>query len=243
VASPPLFLTTADWALHGIVMGVLVGLAGAFTLVDRMSPSRGGWISLRGIASFFVWIFVACYAAASSVTFVFSPLWGPVASYLAALPLVGVGWAIYRAMDRLKERRLFARALPDLLGRFELLSWSPETPGPGRLRLQAEIRALRELRVRFHGSGLDAAGQPAQVFERPKAVSLKAGETARLVLEIPVTPDRPMVDYVLEFWTWTDGDPEDGPTQGVLSYERIGADLQDGVCLLRRPLPSPTPSG
>jgi|SRR5262245_24140846 len=226
------------WATHGIVIGVLVGLGVLITAIDLRTSSRGGWISLHGILSFFVWIFIVAFAVISTLTYgLLSPVIGVVPSYLAALPVAGGLWWIRLAFERRKERLRDARYREDLVSRLELLSWSTETPGPGRLRLQAEIRALRDLRVRFHGTAIDAAGTPACLFEKLKPVPVKAGETARLELEIAFTPVRPMVDYVLEFWTWTGGESEGGASQGVLSYEKVDEDVQDGVCLLRRPLP------
>lgn len=230
-------MSSADWALHGIVLSVLAGIGGVFTVIDRLSPSRGGWISLRGVASFFVWIVLGCYAVASTVTFALSPYWGVAASYLAALALLPAAWGIFRGLERRKERRLYARMKADLISRLELRSWSAETPGPGRLRLTAEIRALRDLLVRFNGWGLDASRNPVMVHEKLEPVRVKADETARVELEIPVTPDRPMVDYVLEFWTWNGDDEEGGPSQGVISYHQIDGELQDGASHLLLPLP------
>jgi hypothetical protein len=235
-------MNSADWALHGIVLAVMAGIGLVFTLIDRLSPSRGGWISLRGVASFFVWIVLVCYAVASTLTFALSPYWGPVPSYLAALALLPVAWGIFRGLERRKEHRLYARMKADLISRLELLSWSAETPGPGRLRLRAEIRALRDLLVRFDGRGLDASQDSVQLYERQAPVQVKSGDTARLELEISFAPDRPLVDHVLEFWTWNGSDEEDGPSQGVISYQKIDADLQDGACHLLRPLPPPGPN-
>lgn len=232
-------MISADWALHGIVLAVLAAIGLAIALIDRLSPSRGGWISLRGVVSFLAWIVLGVYAVASTVTFAFSPYWGIPASYLAALPLLAVAWGVFRALERRKHHRLYARMKADLISRLELRSWSAETPGPGRLRLRAEIRALRDLLVRFNGWGVDAAGNPALRFDPLKPVRAKAGETARLELEIAVPPDRPMVDHVLEFWTWNGGDEEGGPSQGVISYRKTDQDLQDGACHLIRPLPPP----
>ena len=94
--------------------------------------------------------------------------------------------------------------------------------------------------MRFDGLGIDAARRPVSLSEKQEAVPVKAGETARLELEISFTPDRPLVDHVLEFWTWMDGNAEAGPTQGVISYEKIAAESQEGPGLLRRPLPPPS---
>jgi hypothetical protein len=235
-------METAPWGIHGVVLAILAGIGLAVTVIDRLTPSRGGWISLRGVASLFVWIVLGSYAVASTLTFALSPFWGPVAGYLAALPLLAAAWGAFRGLERCKTRRLYERQKAEIGSRLELLSWSPETPGPGRLRLRAEIRARKDLLVRFHGMGLDAARNPVLLDDRQEPVRVKADETARLELEISFTPDRPMADHVLEFWTWTGVDEEGGPSQGVLSYERVDAELQDGPCLLRRPLPPARPT-
>jgi len=233
-------LNNLDWATHGIVMGVLAAIGVVFTVVDRLGASGGGF--LRGMVSVLVWIGLAIAAAVFTLTFaLLSPYVGMVPSYLAALPILAAGWFVPRRLKERKWNRLCERQQVELSSRFELLSWSPETPGPGRLILRAEIRPLKDLMVRFHGEGRDGAGGFALLFEELKPVAAKAGETARFQLEIKVTPDRPMVDYELEFWTWT-GNIAGGASQGVISYEKIDADLQDGPSRLRRPLPPPRPS-
>jgi hypothetical protein len=234
-------METAHWGVHGIVLAILAAVGLGVTVIDRLTPSRGGWISLRGVASLFVWIVLGSYAVASTLTFALRPFWGPVASYLAALPLLALAWGVFRGLERRKTRRLYERQRAEIGSRLELLSWFPDSPGPGRLRLRADIRARKDLLVRFNGMGLDAARNPVLLDDRAEPVRVKADETARLELEITITPDRPMVDHVLEFWTWTGDDEEGGPSQGVLSYERIDAELLDGPCLLRRPLPPPKP--
>lgn len=232
-------MEAADWGVHGIVLGVVVGLGILITAVDLLTPSRGSWISLHGILSFLVWIFIVAFAVISTVTFgLLSPLIGVVPSYLVAFPVAGGLWWVRQTLERRKDRSRDARMKEALLARLELVSWSPETPGPGRLRLRAEIRARRDLLVRFHGSAIDAAGSYALLHEKLPPVAVKAGDTARLELEIAFTPDRPMVDYVLDFWTWTGGDAEGGPSQGVITFQKIDADLIDGICHLLRPLPS-----
>src|SRR4030095_12075013 len=188
-------MNAPNWVIHGIVMGVLVGIGCVVSAYDLLSKKKSMWISLSGMMAFFAWIFIAAFAVASTLTFgLLSPSVGVVPSYLAALPVLAGIWGVRHALEGRKERRRDARALVHLSSRFELVSWSPHVPGPGRLRLRAEIRARRDLVVRFHGEGIDAAREPALLFEREKAVPVKAGETARLELEIEVRPDRPMVD-------------------------------------------------
>jgi hypothetical protein len=191
--------------------------------------------------AFLVWIFFVAFAVASTLTYgLLHPYIGVVPSYLAALPLMGGAWGIRQAIKNRAQRLRDARYKVDLLSRMELVSWSPEIPGPGSLKLRAEIRALRDLLVRFNGWGIDSTGGCAEEFEHLKAVPVKSGETARFEIEIKVQPDRSMVDYVLEFWTWTGGTPHAGTGQGVFSYEKVEAEIQDGS-ILRRPLPPAGP--
>src|SRR5689334_14872901 len=172
-------MALSGWRLHGIVIGVLAGIAVVLTLMERFSkPPTGGWISLRGILSFMVWIGFGVYAVASTITFALREYLGIIPGYLIAVPLAVALWFVPGAYGRIKDRGRDAKAKVDLLSRFELISWSPRTPGPGRLLLRAEIRALRDLLIRFDGMGIDAARTPVAVDEKQKAVPVKAGETA-----------------------------------------------------------------
>ena len=60
-----------DWATHGIVMGVLVGIGLVVSAFNHLFTPKSMWISLKGVIAFFLWILIAAYAVASRLTSAF----------------------------------------------------------------------------------------------------------------------------------------------------------------------------
>jgi len=228
-----------DWALHGIVLGVLAAIGAVLTLIAYVAPSRGGILELGPVVAFFLWIGLGLYAAASTLTFAaFRKSWGAFPCYLAALPLVAVPLLVKRGRESFSLRRSDRKQQAELLTRFELVSWSQRIPSPGRLRLDSEIRALKDLEVQFEGRGICAAG--SAVTSVPKdleKVRVTAGATARLSVVLEFAPDAPPpVRPVLQFLTWAED-----PQYGITLYEKIDRDRGGGEWCVRRPLPPERP--
>jgi hypothetical protein len=229
-----------DWALHGIVLGVLAAIGAVITLIAFFAPSRGGIISLGPLVAFFLWIGLGLYGIASTLTFgLFGHSWGAFNSYLAALPLAAVPVLIKVGRDKISWNRRYAKQVAELVSRFELLSWSHEKPEGGRVRLRAEIRALRDLDISLDGIGWDASGIVTRGPEKPEAFRVTAGGTTRLSVDLEFPPDRPPVRYTLDFATSIEGQPS-GQTWYSDEHDR---DTDIGDWHVSRPLPPPSPSG
>ena len=228
---------SAGWGVHGVVMGVLVAIGLAVTVADYRSSSSGNFISLKGMLAFLAWIALGAFAVASTITFaLLRHRWGAVPCYLLAVPLAAAPWLFHVAREHRSARRQDKEQAAELVARLELVSWYPRTLEPGRLRLHAEVRALRDLRVGFDGWAYDrAASAYASVEKKPEPLPLKAGQTARLELDFKFPPEHPPDTHVLQLLTWVDDRP------GVVSYEPIDRDVSDGAWSLRRPLPPPQP--
>ncbi|RPH36216.1 MAG: hypothetical protein EHM91_16290 [Planctomycetota bacterium] len=229
----------ADWALHGIVLGVLAAIGAVVTLIAYVAPSRGGILELGPVVAFFLWIGLGIYAVASTITFAaFRKDWGVFPCYIAALPLPAVPLLVLRGRDWFSLRRSDRKQQAELVSRFELVSWSHRITEPGRLRLDSEIRALKDLEVQFEGHGMCAAGYAVTSVPKDlKKVRVAAGGTTRLSVVLEFTPDvPPPVRPVLQFITWAE-DPHDG----ITVYEKVDRDLGGGEWCVRRPLPPERP--
>jgi hypothetical protein len=223
------------WGVHGTVLGVLAVLAGVFTLMDHFGRSSGGWISLRGVLSVLVWIGLAVFAAVSTILVaLLREVWGLVPCYLLALPFSAALWFVPNVLDNRRARRRYAVQRDELFSRFELLSWCPHPLEPGRLRLTAEIRALRDVEVRFEGAVVDGAGATHYATPKPEPVRLTAGQTARLETVFPISSDHPVAQHILQFRM-----PTPVGTEGEICYDEVKADLDAGEWHWRRPLPPP----
>ena len=229
--------TVPGWGLHGIVLGVLVVIGIVATLIEVLSPSKGGWITLRGILSFMIWIALGLFAAASTLTFaLFRHRWGVFPCYLAALPLAAAPVLVRWGLGHLSYLRSYKLEKAELVSRFDLVSWSPRSLEKGRLRVDAEIRALRNLDIHLNVLGMDANRMlVTRTPKEPEAIRVTAGATARLSVDVEFPPDRPVVDYTLEFTTSVEGQ------SGQTWYDEVKADETAGAWHIRRPLPPAAP--
>ncbi len=232
-----------DWALHGIVLGVIAAIGAVITLIALVAPSRSSIISLGPMIAFFLWIVLLLYAAVSTVTFgLFGRSWGALASYLAAVPLSALPLGYYwRGREWLENARRYREQKAELVTRFELLSWSRQDLEKGRLRLDSEIRALIDLHVEFGGYG---TGMQAHVGtsgpKNPEKIRVTAGQTARLSAVLGYPPELPApAGQVLQFITTVAGRPE-----GFTLYDpKVDRDVSAGEMCVRRPLPPKRPPG
>jgi hypothetical protein len=233
--------TLSGWLPHFIVLGALAVIGLVVTLLDYFGPSKGGWISLRGMVSFLVWIGLGLFAIASSLTYVFREWWGVVPSYLIALPLAAAPVVLKFGLERLAFSRQDAREKEELLSRFELVSWSSEKGGSNGLRVLAEIRASRDLEASLEVEGLDVHRIPvARSAANPKPVRVKAGELLLFSNDLErlpeCTPERPVVDFLLEFITSVEGG-----ARGKTWYLKTDRVSTGGDWHILRPLPPESP--
>ena len=56
-----------DWALHGIVLGVLAAIGAVVTLIAYLAPSRSAILPLGPIVALFLGIGFGIYAVASTI--------------------------------------------------------------------------------------------------------------------------------------------------------------------------------
>jgi hypothetical protein len=230
-----------DWALHGIVLGVVAAIGAIVTLIAFVAPSRSSIISLGPMIAFFLWIGLGVYAAVSSVTFgLFGRSWGALPSYLAAVPLAALPLAwTWRGREWLENSRRYREQKAELVKRFELLSWSRQNLEKGRLRLDSEIRALIDLDVEFEGYGTAPEGYSVtSVPEKPARIRVPAGQTARFSAILQYALDLPCpVGQVLQFITTAGDQPE-----GITLYDpKVDRDVSAGEMCVRRPLPPERP--
>jgi hypothetical protein len=230
-----------DWALHGIVLGVLAAIGAILTLIAFVVPSRSSIISFGPMMAFFLWIGLLLYAVIATVTFgLAGRSWGALPSYLAAVPLTALPLAwFWRGREWASEARRYREQKAELVKRFELLSWSRQDLEKGRFRLDSEIRALTDLDVEFEGYGTAPEGYSVtSVPQKPDKVRVTAGRTARLSAVLEYAPDVPRpVGQVLQFVTAVANQPE-----GFTLYDpKIDRDVSAGEMCVRRPLPPERP--
>jgi hypothetical protein len=239
--------SVSGWALHAGVIGALALAGIVVEILDRSSSSSGGWISLRGTASFLVWGLVGLYAVASTLTFAFlRARWGVPLAYLAAVPLAAVLgaalWSFVSSTERAASRSQQAAQFRDLSSRFDLVSWSAIAQDGDHTRVTAEIRALRNIEARFDALGIIDNGVVAQAETNHATAPvqrIKAGGSARFERILKHAPNTPPREFSLLFTTWIEGAGGVYGTDGLVTHDSSATqDAIAGDFLLNRPLPA-----